>query len=45
MRTDPPVRSVLIKNKRAFGKKIQLAVALIIAFASVYFFFFKILFF
>lgn len=45
MRTDPPVRSVLIRNKRALGRKIQLVLALVIAFASVYFFFFKILFF
>jgi hypothetical protein len=44
MRTEPFVK-IKVKKQNLLGKKIQLWLALFLAFVSVFFFFFKILFF
>lgn len=45
MRTEPVKKAVTKKRSKTFWTKFRLVFALVIAFISVYFFFFKILFF
>jgi predicted membrane-bound mannosyltransferase len=45
MRTNPVKKTVTKKRSKAFWTKFKLVSALVVAFVSVYFFFFKILFF